>query len=97
MATSDTGVWIDDASGKVVFKRPRGSGTQLVQPGGEISNAAVIRADELGATIPGADKPTRQRSLAVETADEPSGDVEKAVTTDTAKPATKRAAARKKA
>lgn len=94
MATSETGVWIDDASGKVVFKRPQGSGTQLVQPGGEISDAAVLRAEELGATIPGADKPKRQRTLSVETAEEPVGDVETAVTTDTAKP---RKTTRKKA
>lgn len=44
--TSETGIWIDDATGKVV-KRAPSRGTQLVRPGGTITPYAQFRLDTL--------------------------------------------------
>lgn len=46
--TSDSGIWIDDATGKVVKKAPE-RGTQLVRPGGTITGYAQARIDALDA------------------------------------------------
>lgn len=47
MARSDTGVWIDDATGELVTSPPK-SGTQIVAKGGEVSAAAKSRLAAAG-------------------------------------------------
>lgn len=56
MPISDTGIWIDDESGEVVFEAPS-RGTQIVAKGGEISGIARARLEREGFTdvLPGAD------------------------------------------
>lgn len=80
MPISTTGVWIDDASGEVVFEQPRGRGTQLVAKGSEISKAARTRAQSLGATIPDDHEPAAATA-------EKTGDAADAVTTEDVAPA----------
>lgn len=47
MATHKTGVWIDDATGEVVYAPPN-RGTQIVAKGGAISATAKARLAALG-------------------------------------------------
>lgn len=47
--TSKSGIWIDDATGKVVKSQPRGGSTQLVRPGGRITDAVQAQIDSLDA------------------------------------------------
>ena len=47
MAVSESGVWLDNATGKVVTTEPT-EGVQLVAPGGEVTpavEAAIARAE----------------------------------------------------
>lgn len=85
--TSDTGLWLDDDSGKVVTKQPKGGATQLVRPGGRITQAAQIRieateADPNAPAVSAAEALGNPLEAAVDTAD-----FERAA--DTAKPVRK--------
>lgn len=96
MAKSETGVWIDDATGELTTSRPK-TGTQIVAPGGEISGAAKTRLAAYGldaSSIEGFDETEEAKVVTpVETADADDSDVE---TADEAKPVAKKAAASKK-
>lgn len=76
MPKSDSGVWVTE-EGDVVYERPRGRGTQLVAPGGEVSAAARSRVEAHGleANLPPEDAsaPEAEKAEApdVETADAP--------------------------
>lgn len=91
MAKSETGVWIDDATGELVTSPPR-NGTQIVQKGGEISSAARQRLAAAGfdtSDLAGFNEESKDETP-LETATE-DGDVETA-TVDDEKPKAKKAA-----
>jgi hypothetical protein len=93
--TSDTGIWLTD-DGKVVKKQPTGGSTQLVRPGGRITDAVQARLDSLDAK-PDAPAVPAHEALGnpVEVNTEDSGSIETAVTSDQLAPTPKKAAAKK--
>lgn len=84
-----TDLWLDRESGKVVKKQPA-RGTLLAREGSKISGAAQTRLDAMDAD-PDAEPVAAHEALGhpVEAAIDDGG-VEKAVTSDSAKPAAKR-------
>lgn len=87
--TAKTDLWLDRETGKVVKKQPS-RGTLLAREGSKISPAAQVRIDSLDAD-PDAEPVPAHQALGnpVEAATEDGG-IEKAVTTDSVKPAAKR-------
>jgi hypothetical protein len=97
--TSNTGLWLTD-DGKVVKKQPKGSATQLVRPGGQLTAAVQAQIDSLDAD-PDADPIPAHVALGnpaeVDTSD--SGQIQAVSTDDLAPkkaPAKKASAATKK-
>lgn len=93
--TAKTDLWLDRETGKVVKSQPA-RGTLIARKGSKIQVGAQVRLDALDAD-PDADPVPAHEALGnpVEAATEDSGQVETAVTTDSVKPAAKRAAKRK--
>lgn len=87
--TSETGLWIDDATGKVVKKQPKGGATQLVRPGGRITAAVQARIDSIDAD-PDAEAIPAHEVLGNPEAVVEDGGAIQPVTSDAVKPAAKR-------
>lgn len=88
MPISETGIWIDDASGEVVFEQPRGRSTQIVAKGSEINKTARAHLERIGfaGELPG-DEPDQ--------ADEPVSEPVAEPVTTTPKKATRASKKRK--
>lgn len=88
--TAKTDLWVDRETGKVVKKQPQ-RGTLLAREGSKLSAAAQSRIDAMDAD-PDAPAVPAHEALGnpLEAATEDDGGVERAVTTDAAKPAAKR-------
>lgn len=83
MPIHDTGAWLDDETGEVVYEPPR-RGTQLVSKGGEVSTAVKTRIAALGLEVNGVNVGTDEEPDEVpaeEPADDDGGDADKTVTT----------------